>query len=107
MTSISQRALSDNKVKKVIAYFTLACFFFQSTAFSSPTLILQGSNFKKQEVRFTHPEIQIPTQLGEIKKVHFSDKSSNLLIHIQDAHGNYEAQANIQAILQSAARALR
>ncbi|MBI4971310.1 MAG: WD40 repeat domain-containing protein, partial [Candidatus Omnitrophica bacterium] len=46
------------------------------------------------------PNIQIPAKLGKIELLSIAGPDAPSIIHIQTAHGNYEAQKNIQAILQ-------
>ncbi|MFC1668673.1 protein kinase, partial [Chlamydiota bacterium] len=43
---------------------------------------------------------KIPSKFGHIKE-HFSGTGEELIVHIQDAHCNYEAQTNSARILQS------
>jgi len=67
--------------------------------FSPSTQVLarerQGTSEIKSPAQF---QIDLPPDLGTIQSI--STGSGPTLIHIQDAHGNYEAQKKIAAILQ-------
>jgi len=52
-----------------------------------------------KEVRITTRQISIPQEIGEIEEIHESPASTGLVLHIRDAHGNYEAQRNIEKII--------
>ena len=55
---------------------------------------------KPQEI-ITNPEkIVVPREFGLVKSK-FTGKDNRLIVHIQDAHCNYEAQANIVNILEN------
>lgn len=45
-------------------------------------------------------EIKIPEEYGTIKAVHKEEEKSKLIIHIQDAHMNYDAQMSIAHIME-------
>ncbi|MBI3313712.1 MAG: hypothetical protein HYZ83_05715 [Candidatus Omnitrophica bacterium] len=44
--------------------------------------------------------IQIPAELGEISEIAKSPRPGPVIIHLQTAHGHFEAQKNIEAILK-------
>ncbi len=48
---------------------------------------------------FKEPQIEIPQGLGSIEQTISPKQNAPIVVHIQNAHGNYEAQKNIQAIL--------
>lgn len=47
----------------------------------------------------TLPQIEIPNEIGKIEEVVPPTQNGPHILHIQTAHGNFEAQKNIQAIL--------
>lgn len=44
--------------------------------------------------------VRIPLDMGEIRSSYRAPGNKGLVVHIQDAHGNYEAQQNIRNILK-------
>jgi len=82
----------------MIAILTLIAFSVQEIALSAPTPFQVQEGPNREAIP---PSIQIPPETGEIRAVPASISKSNLyIIHIQDAHGNYEAQQNIGKILE-------
>ncbi|GEM_PF-2587604 len=63
--------------------------------------VYQGAPAALEMPQF-HPflDIQIPRELGEIQASAFNPQNQNLIIHIQDAHGNYKAQQNTAKLLE-------
>src|SRR3989338_6423179 len=54
-----------------------------------------AKNWHTSQDRQSAPSIEIPPELGTIKEFHVSKYNpSKLVIHIQDAHANVEAQNN-------------
>ncbi|GEM_PF-902858 len=84
--------------KKIIAALTAFAFLIQTIAFAAPELV-QLSSLSK-EVTPVKLDIQIPQELGEIQKMNPSSEGTGVIVHIQDAHGNYEAQQHIQGMIQ-------
>ena len=79
-------------LKRYVSLFTLIAFTlsqFSSLGYAQP------SEIPAQAAYF---DFKIPSHLGTVEKV-FSGKGP-ALIHIQTAHGNYEAQKSIEALLQ-------
>gem|GEM_PF-778940 len=82
--------------KRVISCLTVVTFLFQTVSYAAPVLrISEGP----AEFRATPVEIEIPRHLGEIQSAGYSSVDSGLVVQIQDAHGNLEAQRNIEKIL--------
>ncbi len=89
---------------KGIAIFVAFCFTFTTLAWSAPILELP---IHKNEIAVSPLayQIEIPESLGTIKErfaPDFRDGSHEpiAIIHIQDAHANYEAQVNTKKILE-------
>ncbi len=78
------------------ALFTVLIFLtkelFAGTPFSLPY-----SPSPEPHTAFSKPALAVPAQFGTIDS--FKPGKGPLLIHLQTAHGDYEAQKNIQAIL--------
>lgn len=85
------------RFKKSIALFTVLAFFCQNTVWAAPQ-ITPGSNTAR-EFRVSPPDIHIPGQWGEIKETFDNPAAGSFVVHIQNAHGNYRAQKNIQKII--------
>lgn len=86
------------KTQKVIASLTLFFFLFQTFAFSAPELI--QTSISSKEINPVRIDIDIPGELGQIQRAYQSSVGTGVIIHIQDAHGNYEAQQNILAVMR-------
>jgi len=87
-------------VSRTISILLLQTFLFYNTSFASldktPQTLTKDVKFQKASI----DDIGISKDIGSIK-TKFKGKDSKLLIHIQDAHCNYEAQTNISKILES------
>ena len=67
---------------------------------NKPVLARAAENPKKETKRVVRPsEIKFPSEYGRITEV-FDSGGDELVIHIQDAHTNYEAQKNAASILE-------
>ncbi len=51
------------------------------------------------EVYLPRFEIKIPQEFGTVKEENWNPSSPSVLVHIQDAHGNYEAQNQIKNLI--------
>src|SRR3989338_2650325 len=84
------------KKLRVISFFTLVCFV--STQLFSPAQGWSATPASSPEVQVFLPDaFQIPEDLGRIENA--ASNSGPALIHIQTAHGNYEAQQKIRELL--------
>ncbi|MFH1753734.1 MAG: hypothetical protein ABH875_06080 [Candidatus Omnitrophota bacterium] len=67
-------------------------------------LFLPGQALSKGISSLDLNSVSIPAESGTIKEVYRSparaERGSKTIFHIQDAHGNYEAQKNLAAILE-------
>lgn len=87
-------------IKKTIAMLVALSFLFSNIVFAD-TPKNTGLDAKKQTEVIVDPErIVVPRDYGLIKSRHTAKDSKKLVIHIQDAHCNYEAQSNIIKILE-------
>ncbi len=83
------------KYLRFIASFVLICFTTTTVAWSVPEGLL---SLNVKSVSQSALQLSLPQQLGTVKEVIPAD-SEKVIVHIQDAHANYEAQKNIQSIL--------
>lgn len=87
-------------VSKTISILLLQTFLFYNTSFASidkaPQPLTKDVKFKQASI----DDIGISKDIGTIK-TKYKGKDGKLLIHIQDAHCNYEAQTNISKILET------
>jgi len=84
---------------KLISIFLIPTFILSNIAYASPTT--NSAKAQSQSITVTNPEnIVVPREFGLVK-TKFTGKDSRLIIHIQDAHCNYEAQSNIVKILET------
>ncbi len=89
------------RLKKIVSIILLPTFILTNLAFAE---VIKNPNIKepaKQSEVTTDPEkIVIPRDYGIVKAKYTARDSRKLVIHIQDAHCNYEAQSNIIKILE-------
>jgi|GEM_PF-4768004 len=104
--------------KKSIALLTLLTFSAQTLIWASPdgprvaawssrpwrsagaATDLSFALNRPSEYRLSPLEIQIPAELGDIKESFDNPSRTGLVIHIQNAHGNYQAQRHIQKLIR-------
>ncbi len=84
------------KFRRIISCLAIITFLVQTVSYAAPVLQLQNG---PKEFQAVPVEIEIPSRLGEIQCSHYPASDSGLIIQIQDAHGNPEAQRNIEKIL--------
>lgn len=84
---------------KLISIFLIPTFILSGVAYAAPTV--NSTKTPSQDLSVTNPEsIVVPREFGLVK-TKFTGKDDRLIIHIQDAHCNYEAQSNIVRILEN------
>jgi len=97
--TFSRMPRKGNPCKKLISIFLILSFVSSNIALAAPSEA--PSNIQTQQVITTDPNnIVIPREFGLVK-TKFTGKEPKLIIHIQDAHCNYEAQSNIVKILEN------
>ncbi|MBN2453480.1 MAG: hypothetical protein JXB40_04385 [Candidatus Omnitrophica bacterium] len=87
---------------KAICLVVAQAFIFSSVCLAVPAADnnTPADTSKKIESVLTADNIVIPKDCGIIKS-RFTGKSGKLIVHIQDAHCNYEAQSNIAKIIEN------
>src|SRR6185436_4886588 len=89
--------ISKPSWKKRTAFFTLVCFFASNLNFSGiPNA--HASPISIENPNTTFESINIPASMGQIKN-RFHGSRDEIILYIQDAHANEEAQRNIANIL--------
>ena len=84
---------------KIVSILVIQSFIISEVAFAAPQN--NPATPKAQTEIVIDPEkIVIPADTGLVKSK-FTGKNDKLIIHIQDAHCNYEAQTNIAKILEN------
>ena len=88
-----------NKISKVISILVLQTFFITNLGFANVTdPVLKAKDIPEVHKNITE-DISVPKDIGSVKS-RYSGKDSKTVIHLQDAHCNYEAQQNISKILE-------
>lgn len=68
---------------------------------AAPTGVENKGTFEKRPLAEVDPyEIVIPEDAGRIKEVYKAPNAKQVVVHIQDAHCNYEAQSNISKVVE-------
>jgi glucose-6-phosphate isomerase len=83
-------------LRKAMALFAAFSFLFSDIAFAESSKASQNAS----RITTDPEKIIIPRECGLIKARYTANNSKRLIIHIQDAHCNYEAQSNIIRILE-------
>jgi hypothetical protein len=85
-------------LKRFLAGVVAVTFFATNTLTPAPAAHAQTvENFPEF---FNENSFRIPAELGKVTDILKSPEGGPLLIHIQEAHANYDAQKNIKDILQ-------
>ena len=83
---------------KAISLFMVFAFSFYSTGFAVTDDIVGSSSGPVEEQISGVEDIGIAIDAGTVKS-RYSGGTEKVIVHIQDAHCNYEAQSNINKIL--------
>ncbi|MBI4550116.1 MAG: methyltransferase domain-containing protein [Candidatus Omnitrophica bacterium] len=86
------------KARQFLSILTLVSFLFQNIAWAAPELPTLINETREASV--PQIQIEIPREAGEIRSIYQAPSSESWLLHIQDAHGSYEAQKNIEKIIR-------
>jgi len=88
-------------LKRTVSLLVASTFIFSNIALADISKTDTNPDNQKQQDVVTDPsKIVVPRDYGLIKSK-FTGRDKKLVIHIQDAHCNYEAQSNIIKILES------
>ncbi len=85
---------------KVVSTLIIQTFLLSSIAFAIPNDKSPAKLTPQYNIAQNPEKVVIPRDFGLVKS-NFVGNSGKLVIHIQDAHCNYEAQSNIVKILES------
>jgi len=86
-------------MKKIVSLILLQAFLFYNAGFATVNRDLAARKDADPAAEISVDSIAISKDIGSIKTRH-SGKNGKLIIHLQDAHCNYEAQQNIARILE-------
>ncbi len=86
--------------RKITSLITVILFVTQTAAYSAPVSLVTAP--LQENSSFALP-LDLPQSLGSVEETYAAPENSVTLIHIQDAHGSYEAQKNIRDILRTLA----
>ena len=92
--------MKTHSANKVISLLTLGFFLSSQFANAAPSINVGAGLPHPLEIKGAAAaplQLDLPTDLGTIQNLHSG--SGPTLIHIQTAHGNYEAQQKIESIL--------
>ncbi|MDD5173207.1 MAG: 6-phosphofructokinase [Candidatus Omnitrophica bacterium] len=87
-------------IKRAVSLLVVVSFVFSNVAFADISKTTSLDAKKPVEITTDPDKIVIPRDYGLIKSKYTARDSKRLVIHIQDAHCNYEAQSNIIKILE-------
>jgi len=80
---------------KTICIVLIISFLTYDLSWAGATEVLSPKNWKSSQETKNSPSIEIPQELGTVKESYISKYNPyKLIIHIQDAHANVEAQEN-------------
>ena len=85
-------------IKSSIATLTLVAFVMTQVVTPAPAYAAAAHYFPTEVSALPTFEISVPSTLGTVETL--IQGTENTLVHIQTAHGNYEAQKSIQGILK-------
>lgn len=87
-------------LRKITALVIVVSFVFSNIAFADVGKSASTNTEKKVETVIDPLKIVVPRDYGLVKARYAARDAKKLIIHIQDAHCNYEAQSNIIKILE-------
>ncbi|MGB2600811.1 MAG: hypothetical protein WBD12_02200, partial [Candidatus Omnitrophota bacterium] len=91
---------------KAVSVFLVLTFSLYNVSFAATTDDITPANVAKDDSPLTVEDIGIAIDCGTIK-TKYSGKNDKVVIHIQDAHCNYEAQSNINRMLDQLTKECR
>ncbi|MDA9101257.1 hypothetical protein N9K06_01130, partial [Omnitrophica bacterium] len=84
---------------KLVASLVVFTFIFSSL--TAPSRALAALGFPSPEgSALAASTLEIPSRLGRVTETLIGDPEAPVFIHIQSAHGNYQAEKNIEELLQ-------
>ncbi|PIQ86579.1 MAG: hypothetical protein COV74_04165 [Candidatus Omnitrophica bacterium CG11_big_fil_rev_8_21_14_0_20_45_26] len=87
-------------ITKAITLVVCVCFLATSTASYAQGIDIAHQVFSNDKPLGNEITIQIPSELGMIKEIHFSNSNKPLIIHIEDAHSQSDAQKKMELLLE-------
>lgn len=93
---INGRSSSLNKAASLVL---VLLFTVNTLAYSAPQIDLSAPA-SSREASYPPFEIKLPSELGTVQGIYEGRENEPLIIHIQDAHGSYDAQKKIRALIE-------
>ncbi len=97
---------SFSKTLKAISLVTIFCFVSTQISWGAPAQGISVSTLQPQSLAgraevsaLNAASLAIPTELGQVTDTMMGDPLAPTFIHIQSAHGNYQAEKNIEKLL--------
>ena len=87
------------KIIKIVSLILLQTFVFSGLSFGSIDSLEPTNQLIVKPANLSIDTIGLPKDIGSVKSKH-QGSNGKLVVHIQDAHCNYEAQGNISKILE-------
>jgi hypothetical protein len=84
--------------KRLMAGVVVTTFFATNTL--TPVPAAYGQTVENFSKFFAENSFRIPAEFGRVTELRQGPKDGPVVIHIQEAHANYDAQKNIQNILE-------
>ena len=87
---------------RTISLTVLVCFVTTNMGWSQPTIGVQIGGIEHGSLDRKFLTLKIPEELGTVREIlpaKVPRKEAPLILHIQDAHGSYEAQVHIKKII--------
>lgn len=90
--------MKTNRAYKLISVLVTGCFLLSDIAICAPQLHLAETH----PVTPTFMNIEIPSDLAKVEEIYEAPAKvdPSLIVHIQNAHGNYDAQLKTRKLLQ-------
>src|SRR5688572_5737569 len=87
---------------KITAAALLFAFAFQEIAHATPFESQSSAGVSPatlDQILKNPSQLEVPTQFAIVKE-HFTGTNGRLVVHVQDAHANFDAQKNLASTLQ-------
>src|SRR3989338_5442834 len=87
---------------RIVAFTVLICFAATNITSAQPSIGIQITGPERVSLAPEFANLEIPEELGTVREIipaRSAQRKSPVILHIQDAHGSYEAQIHIKKII--------
>ncbi|MBI3999143.1 MAG: hypothetical protein HY351_00865 [Candidatus Omnitrophica bacterium] len=87
---------------RIIAFTVLICFAATNITSAQPSIGIQVTGPERVSLAPEFANLEIPEEFGTVREIipaRSAQRKSPVILHIQDAHGSYEAQIHIKKII--------